>query len=68
MSYRFLFLRYELDYVLLVIVENDIKHAPINAIYAAHQSHNLDNHLEVRCSTPHFTAGIIALLLFYILE
>ena len=39
-----------------------------HAIHATHLSHKLGNHLEVMCSTPHFTAVTIALHLVYKLE
>ena len=36
----FLSKRYERDYVIFINVENDIKHAPINAIHATHLNQN----------------------------
>ena len=38
MSYYFLSQRYERDYVLFIIVENDIIHASTDAIYATHHN------------------------------
>ena len=68
MSYYFLSQRYERDYVLLIKTENDLQHAPPDAFHATHLSHKLDKHLEVRYSTPHFTAVIIAVHLTKKLE
>ena len=68
MSYNFLSQRYERDNVKLIKVEADMIHASILAKHTTHFSLELDNHLEVRCSTPHITAVIIALHLFYKLE
>ena len=68
MSYYFLYEEYERDYVIFKNVKNDKKHASINAYHATHLSHKFDNHLEVRCSTPHFNAVIIALRVSYKLE
>ena len=39
MSLYFLSQRYELDYVLLINVENDINHASLDTIQARHQNH-----------------------------
>ena len=52
MSYYFLSQRYERDYVLFKNVENDIRHVSPDAIHATHLSRELDNQLEVKCSTP----------------
>ena len=65
----FLYQLYEREYLTFITMEKDIKHASYNDVHATHLSHNIDNHLEVRCSTPHFTALIITLQhLFYKLE
>ena len=61
MSYYFLFQQYDRHYVSFINVENDIKHASINAIHATHLIHKTDNHLEVRCNTPHLNAVLIAI-------
>ena len=61
MSYYFLSQRYERNYVQFKNVEIDIRHASLDAIHATHLSHELDNQLEVRCSTLHFNAVIFAL-------
>ena len=63
-SYHFVSQPYERDYVIFRSVETDIKHAPIDAIHATHLSYKRGNHLDMRGSTPHFTAVIIALHLF----
>ena len=68
MFHYFFSQRYERDYVLFIKVENDYKHASLDAIQAMHISHKIDNHLEVRYSTPHFTKVITALHLVYKLE
>ena len=60
MSYYFLSQRYERNYVPFMKVENDLKHASTDANDATHLIHKFDNHLEMRHSTPHFTAVIIA--------
>ena len=65
MSYYFLSQQYERDHVIFINVENDMMHASINATHLSHES---INHLEVKGSTPHFTAVIIALHLFYVLK
>ena len=65
MSYYFLLQRYKRDYVLFIKVENDLKHTSPDVIHATHLSHNIDNHPEVRYSTPHFTAAVIKLHLYY---
>ena len=54
--------------VIFINVENDFKHASTDAIHATYLNHTLGNHLEARCSRPHFTAVIIALHLVYKLE
>ena len=59
---------YERDYVMLIKVETDPEHASPDAIHATHLSCQLDNHLEVKCSTPDFTAVITALHLKFIFE
>ena len=61
MSYYFLSHQRERDYVLFITVKNEFKHASTDAFRATHISHKIDNHLEVRYSTPHFTAVEIAL-------
>ena len=64
MSCNFFSRRYELDFVRSRNKENDTKHFSINAIHATHLSHKFDNHVEVRCSTSHFTAVKFALHFF----
>ena len=59
MSYYFLPQRFKRDYVLIIKMENDLKHTSPDAIHATHLSHHIDSHSEVRCSTPHFIAAII---------
>ena len=44
MSYYFLSQRYERDYLLIIKMENDLKHASPDAIHATHLSHKFDNH------------------------
>ena len=61
MSFHFLSQGYERNYVIFTNVENEIRHASPIAIHATPLSHELDYHLEVRCSIPHFTAVIIAI-------
>ena len=56
MSYYFLSQRHERDYVKFIEVKNDFKHASTHVIHAMHLRHNLDDHVEERCSTPHFSA------------
>ena len=68
MFYYFLPQRYERDYLILIKVWKDFKHASTHAIYATHLSHKLGNHLEAKYSTPHFTAVITPLYLVYKLE
>ena len=68
MSHYFLPQRYKSDYVLFIKVENDLKHTSPDAMDATHLSHNIDNHSEVRYSTPHFNADINELRLNYKLE
>ena len=60
MSYYFLSQRYEREYVKFKNVENGIKRAPIKTIHAKRLSNDLDKHLGLTCSTPHFTAVIFA--------
>ena len=68
MSYYFLSQRYQRDYVLSIKEENDLKHVSPDAIHATHLSNKLDNHLETRYSTPHFTAVVITVHLTHILD
>ena len=68
MSYYFLSQRYERFYVLFLKVENDLKHASPDDIHPTHFNHKIDNHLELRYSTPHFTAVVITLNLYHKLE
>ena len=63
MSNYFLSQRHEPDDVLFIKVENDLKYASSDAIHATHISHKIDSQLEVKYSTPHFTAVITALQL-----
>ena len=65
MSYYFLPQRYKRDYALFKKMENDLKHTSLDAINATHLSHYIDNHPEVRYSTPHFTAAKIERQLIY---
>ena len=68
MSYYFLSQQYKRDYVLFIKLENDSKHASPDVLHPTHLSRKIDNHPEVRHSTPHFTAAIIELHLNYKLE
>ena len=58
MSYYFLSQLFERDYVIFIKVEKDFKQPSSHDIHATHLSHKLDNHLEVRSRTPHFTAVV----------
>ena len=61
MSFHFLPQRYKRDYVLVIIVESDLKHPSPDAIHAMHLSDEFDNHLKVSYNTPNFPTVIIAL-------
>ena len=68
MSYYFLSQNYKGDYILFIKMKNDLKHASPDAIHTTHLSHKIGNHLEVKNRTPHFTAVIIALHVYYEIE
>ena len=60
MSQYFLSERHKRTYVLFINEEYDFKHISINIIHVNHLNHEVDNHLEMKCSTLHSTAAIIA--------